>query len=389
MAATSYVYAMTAFLNDAVAIDRLTLEIRQSSITVALGGIGVDDGNCTITFKAVLTAPEVTVLDGIVAAHTGLVLPDPVNTEGVPYVALYGDANKVQEIGRKGEVIVRASHNFCDPTSWATESVRVQNEVLSVDTVADPLPPYTVYKSVNKNWINILHPQQLNSKELFDAGKVVTGDQWGYLPQIRVGGVLLSPRPQWATNWDHGGDYYIDYEDGQIFFQSAPGSAPQATYHYAYGSGWCLTPKAGRRIDIDLTKAQWTSDDLVFNHAIVQEFQVYIGSAWIPAETRWYSSAVEMFAEARDTDEMDAVTGSPSWRGTGGEKLQSMNFTYKAVRELSSALNIRLMLYLADISLDKDGNLIVTKYNANPSTPGGGFGGTHASATVYGVSVVE
>lgn len=67
-----------------IAIDRLTQEIQQSSIVTALDYITVlGTDQLSIFFKASLSDPDKTTLDGIVAAHSGVPLPQnqsqPVN----------------------------------------------------------------------------------------------------------------------------------------------------------------------------------------------------------------------------------------------------------------------------------------------------------------------
>jgi hypothetical protein len=60
--------------------DRFEQEIRQSAITVALDSTSTYNGVCTVTFKAEPSAGEITILDGLVAAHSGLPLEPAVST---------------------------------------------------------------------------------------------------------------------------------------------------------------------------------------------------------------------------------------------------------------------------------------------------------------------
>lgn len=76
-----YTYTIsTAFPNGTVDVDTLTQEINESSISSGvLEGITLDTpaaDTCYIQFDVALSAPDVTTLDGIVAAHTGV--PNPV-----------------------------------------------------------------------------------------------------------------------------------------------------------------------------------------------------------------------------------------------------------------------------------------------------------------------
>ncbi len=89
MAATKYTYSVSGdFPNQKVAPDRLTQEIQTSSIVTALDYINVSGDDCDIWFKDSLSAGDVTVLDGIVAAHSGEPLPAtalPVELEGARF----------------------------------------------------------------------------------------------------------------------------------------------------------------------------------------------------------------------------------------------------------------------------------------------------------------
>jgi hypothetical protein len=94
MAATAYTFVVSsAFPNAKVDVDRLTQEIEESAISVALDHIGVTSGSCVITFKDELSAPEQTQLSSLVANHSGeplangvqiVELASPSTSEGRP-----------------------------------------------------------------------------------------------------------------------------------------------------------------------------------------------------------------------------------------------------------------------------------------------------------------
>jgi len=73
---SSKVYTISsAFPNGKVDTARLTLEIGQSSITIAIDYIKTYVDDCTIYFKTDLSAGEWTTMDGLVAVHTGEPIP--------------------------------------------------------------------------------------------------------------------------------------------------------------------------------------------------------------------------------------------------------------------------------------------------------------------------
>src|SRR5574338_92962 len=77
MPATKYTYSIsTDFPNQIVATDRLSVEIDNSAIVTALDYINTSGDDCDIWFKDALSGGDQTILDGLVAAHTGEPLPN-------------------------------------------------------------------------------------------------------------------------------------------------------------------------------------------------------------------------------------------------------------------------------------------------------------------------
>jgi hypothetical protein len=73
---TKYTYSIqTDFPNHKVDSGRLTQEIRASAIIVALDHIDTAEDACDIWFKDILNTGDKTLLDGLVAVHTGEPLP--------------------------------------------------------------------------------------------------------------------------------------------------------------------------------------------------------------------------------------------------------------------------------------------------------------------------
>ena len=78
MVATKYVYSIaTDFPNHLVNGARLISEISGSAITVAPDHVDTDGDVCDIWMKAALSEGDETLLDGLVAAHSGAPLPNP------------------------------------------------------------------------------------------------------------------------------------------------------------------------------------------------------------------------------------------------------------------------------------------------------------------------
>lgn len=98
--ATQFTYNISDFPNDKVNSRKLTNEIMDSSITIAIDYINTSTTQCDIFFKTDLSSGEETTLDDIVAAHDGVF----VDTDDSPRMA-------------DGRMIVRADSR---PLSYAT-----------------------------------------------------------------------------------------------------------------------------------------------------------------------------------------------------------------------------------------------------------------------------
>ena len=88
--AQKYTFNITDFGNDKVNIPKLSSEIRESDITIALDYINTNPEICDIWFKAEVSSTDSTVtLPAIVSAHDGEPLPDeepPTMEDGRPLV---------------------------------------------------------------------------------------------------------------------------------------------------------------------------------------------------------------------------------------------------------------------------------------------------------------
>jgi hypothetical protein len=82
MAATKYTYSITSdFPNQLVDGGRLKSEIQSSAIITALDYVATSGDDCDVWFKDALSTGDETILDGIVAVHTGEPLPGPSQLE--------------------------------------------------------------------------------------------------------------------------------------------------------------------------------------------------------------------------------------------------------------------------------------------------------------------
>lgn len=119
MAETTYSFSIsTDFLNGSVSPDRLTQEIRASAIVTALAHINTSSDDCDVVFRDVLSGGDETLLDDLVAAHSGEPLPseptvvqidEPKTSEGFPITKVH---TVEDEDGKQITVIYPATNGF-------------------------------------------------------------------------------------------------------------------------------------------------------------------------------------------------------------------------------------------------------------------------------------
>jgi len=108
MANTEYTYSISEdFPFGKVATDRLTQEIEESSITIALDYINTNGDDCDIWFKAELPTADETKLDTIVSNHSGEPLPQPTQDVKITSVNVASD-----------EHLPITAHGFQDLTGY-------------------------------------------------------------------------------------------------------------------------------------------------------------------------------------------------------------------------------------------------------------------------------
>jgi len=179
--------------------------------------------------------------------------------ESVPTVGLNSEqadkAVKVAQVGRLGSEVIYATHNFCDPTTWYSESERITDEVL-----ADSGDGLT-WNSVEPKWVDMAHGKVMD-EEAVAAEAAPTHE---YKIVVTVDAVEMTQRAPFAAS---GGDYDVDYQTGQVtFFSSQAGKVVKATYSAARGSTWIMRPTPGKLLKIESAEAQF-SDDVELNDTI-------------------------------------------------------------------------------------------------------------------------
>lgn len=251
-----------------VAVDRLTVEIRASSlITVALDYITALGTAVDVYFKASLASGEVTALDAIIAAHVATPLP----TETMP-VALSGvitsaTGNLIMEpgiftghSGAKGLSLV--TPDFGDRTTWYQKSVQVSNETLTDS--GDGL----TFTSAHPHWVNIYSLRLTYTHKQVPKRDGTFGKHADWALTVKVDGATVTS------------GFTVNYAAGTVTFDSSKsGSAITATYWHNDGlthpSEWLLVPPTGKRYTVEHTELQ-ISAGMAVNDTL--RFEIWAGS---------------------------------------------------------------------------------------------------------------
>jgi len=224
--AAVYKFTIADFPSGKIDATRLQQEIVASSIITALGYITASETEVEIVFKDALDAADEAVLQAIIAAHSGAPPADgPETSDGVPIFAIDGaqadKATRVAVVGRLGKEVIYATHDFTDPTSWYSESVRVEDEVLKDS--GDGL----TFASIHESWVDMTHGK------VFDEDAVAAEVEHRYSVAVTVDDVALVERAPFETV---GGDFDVDYVSGKVTFFVAQAGTVKATYSYQNGS---------------------------------------------------------------------------------------------------------------------------------------------------------
>lgn len=250
-------------------------------------------------------------------------------------------------VPRVGKELIAVTHNLSDPTTWYSDSVRVDDEILTSND------GYT-WQSININWIDLVHGK------IFDEDSIKKDIDHHYDVIIKIDNIIAEPREPYATD---GGDYIINYKDGYITFLSDQNNKTiTASYSYENGSTWYLIPDPGKKICIEEAEAQFSSDVIISNDIT---FEIWVYNPYdLPNKFMYDSTSYKKI-----TNFIDEALGSfPIIPAIGGIDRGTQNpvygfpFRYGTVREALSSQGIELRVKIK---------------NDQP------FGGEYCTATFY------
>lgn len=235
MASVRYRYSIDDFPNHEMDTSRLMRDIGLSVISKRLSHIDAQEDICDLWFHGTLSNEDKSILDSLVATHSGEALPDPTkNSQGIPIVQV------LLPEGRRCDFY---TPNFCDKTTWYYASERVTNAPLvdsgnrTLFNLASPLV-----------LVDVTHGKIFNEYEL--VGK--------YAPVVKVDNVTKNENSPGKDD----GDFTIDYATGSVTFNSAlePAEVPTITYSKAGSSLHIVQPPTGKLLRIAYVEIQFSTD---------------------------------------------------------------------------------------------------------------------------------
>lgn len=329
MTDTKYTYSKATDFGGSILLSNLFDEIEASSITTQINKtLTVVNGDTVdIWFKAALSAGEKTTLDndaspagGLIAAHDSAP-PNPPNLVDLNNAQIDADGTLVTSvIPPSGSETIKISHNFCDKTTWYTDSARVTGG--SCTEVSG-----TVFDMPDSNIIDMTHGK------VYDENGRVAEVGHGYAVKVYVDGVeKTEDEPFGGTTHD----YSLNYTTGRITFAvSQTGKTVTADYSKAQGSKYCVIPDAGKKVQIERAEVQFSSDfDMkdTFRFRVVTDIGGGTYIDVVPSQD--YKTLLNIIQEAYGTfPEMKAMGGST--RGIG-VTYYNFPFHYSRRRDITS-----------------------------------------------------
>jgi len=327
--------------------------------TMAISGDVVD-----IWFKDAIDAVEVLALDAVIAAHAG------VKVETIPKVEISNHI-KAEAVPTQGTRTNFVTHNFCDKTTWYTDSARIEEEILTETSG-------TEFACIHTPVVDVSHGKVFSEHDRVDA----LGNSYKLV--CTVDGAPVTEKDK-HTNI---GDYVFDYNTGVLTFDtSKTGQQVKLTYYKVQSSRFSIQAAAGKKLTVSEVENQFSADynitdtiifqprapvQLVAPHlAVSNGGPVPDGTLIDLASPTVYNTDRDLLRESNGAFPTVTKSTNPAaaanWR-MGGQDMLGYPWAYKAAIELLSSLQMQI-----DIYLEHD-------------TP---FGGLESTATLYCLSEDE
>lgn len=306
-----------------VNVDRLSKEIRESDITVALDYVNASDSDCDVFFKAELSQVDLDILDALILNHVPSPLPE-LSIQEVNIANSKKDSKGITKVSiyePEGFSATVSTHDFTDPCSWFGDSILVENEI------ATQLEDEKKFQLANINIIDMAHGR------CYDEDVILLATP-SYKPVVKLDDVIKV----------EGVDFEIDYELGQIIFPEIVEGELKVSYHYATTSNFILKPRPAMVLQIKTAEIQFSKDVSITNPIIFEVYIEYSPGLFAPVPgTR--------IAYKNEKDFMNACNGGqgfiPQWGNIDWETI-IFPFDYARPKALKSSLKVEIRVFLRD-----------------------------------------
>jgi hypothetical protein len=233
-----------------------------------------------------------------------------------------GEGNPKQSTApRVGSSKTIISHNYCDKTTWYSNSTRVVGDGYGVVlTTSDQI----TYSSTDGYWIDVKH------------GKV-TGEDIivsTYAPVVRVNDAVKV----------EDADYVVDYKLGKVSFTSAlnTNDTVKAIYSKAGSSVFSIAPDAGKKLRVLYTEAQFAINTKLIRPIT---FQLYIINPYNPTGPKIPYGNPDTYKSGYDFANVgNSGAYIPAFAGIH-EDLIVVPFNYATVKDLISSIGAEIRIF--------------------------------------------
>lgn len=245
--------------------DRLSKEIRESVITISLDHIISSGTSCDVFFKAPLPTNDEAILNVIINKHIATPLP-LAEYQNVAIVNSKKTSRGILEVAvgeSEGSSATIVSHNWCDKTSWASGSIEVVTQVLTLVSVNS-------YKYQTKtHWIDLEHGKLYDEEAIMAKAPINK-----YRPKIYIDGVLKVENFKNLMGEVQVRDYSINYAAGVVNFTNVTSGVVTASFYYADKSYFIVKPTTGNILTIKTAEIQFAKN-IVIDSPFVFEVWVF------------------------------------------------------------------------------------------------------------------